>query len=256
MELDPGYAPAWAALARALYWVADQDARWDPKVEWPRAQAAAEKAIALAPDLADGYVARAQLRQTILMDWPGARADMERARALNPGFPTLLESYGVLLCTLGRLSEGVPALEQAAHLDPLSAEAATSLAIAYLGTGQLASRPRPAAARALELSGEHARAARTLGFALLLQGRLPEARAAFHRSTNTLFVAMGDMMVDHWLGRAAESRRGLDRLLALHGRGPRGATRSRRSSPGAGGRTTPSSGWAPPSTRTTRGSPT
>ena len=214
IEIDPGYAQAWAALASALFAAADQDVRYSPKVNWPKAQAAADRAIALAPDLADGYAARAQLRQMFLMDWEGARADLERARALNPGAPRLLEEYAVLLTTLGRMPEAVPLLQRAALLDPLSAEVPTSLAIAYLGSGQLP-LAAAAAAHALELEPEHGRAARTLGFALLLQGRLDEARTAFHRSSNDFFRAMGDAMVDHSLGRAAESQRALDSLLAL-----------------------------------------
>jgi len=213
--VDPGYAQAWAALASALFWAADQGGGgFDPKVDWPQAQAAAEKAIALAPDLSDGYEARALLRQNFLMDWEGARADLERARALKPGTPSLLELYAYLLSTLGRMQEAIPLLKQAGQLDPLSAEVQTSLAIAYLGMGQLP-LAQEAASHALDLAPEHARAARTLGFALLLQNRPEDARAAFHRSTNALFRTMGDAMVDHSLGRAAESQRALDSILAL-----------------------------------------
>ena len=51
--------------------------------------------------------------------------------------------------------------------------------------------------------------------ALLVWGVvLPEARAAFHRSSNPLFVSMGDVMVEHTLGHAAESQRTLDHTLA------------------------------------------
>ena len=211
--LDPNYAQAWAALASALYLAADQSATWDPKVEWPKARAAAEKAIALAPDRADGYAARALLRQNLLWDWPGARSDMERARALNPGTPGLLEEYGALLTTLGRLPEAVGALQQAALLDPLSAELPTLLAIAYLGGGEF-SLAEAAARHGLELSPEHGRAARTLGFALLLQNRAGEARAAFQRSSNEFFRTMGDALVEHSLGHAAASQRALDFILA------------------------------------------
>ena len=73
-------AAAWAALAVAIFWASDQapsarlaesDGRagYDPVQCWPRAVAAAEKAIALV------------LRMFILFDWPGARADLERASA-------------------------------------------------------------------------------------------------------------------------------------------------------------------------------
>jgi TolB-like protein len=212
VELDPGYAPAWAALSAAHYWAADQDPAWETRVEWPRAEAAAEKAIALAPDLAEGYSARALLRRAIHLDWTGARADLEKARAINPRAPGLVEAQGALLAMLGRLSEAFDTLQQAVQLDPLSANVQTSLATVHLGTGELA-LAEAAAARALELSPEHGRAARTLGFALLLQGRLPEARAAFHRSSNTFFVTMGDAMVEHALGHPAESDRALRRLL-------------------------------------------
>jgi TolB-like protein/tetratricopeptide (TPR) repeat protein len=212
VELDPSYAPAWAELAIAHFIAADQDPRWDPKVEWPKAQAAAERAIVLAPNLADGYVARARLRQSILLDWPGARADLEKARTLSPGTSAIIEEYAMLLATLGRLPEAVAALEQAALLDPLSANVQTELAIAFLGTGALP-KAEAAARRALEVSGEHTRAARTLGFALMLQHRLPEALAAFHRAANTFYNDMGDAMVEHSLGRPAEAEQALKRLL-------------------------------------------
>jgi hypothetical protein len=85
-------AAAWAALAVAIFWASDQapsarlaesDGRagYDPVQCWPRAVAAAEKAIALAPSLPEGHAGRGMLRMFILFDWPGARADLERASA-------------------------------------------------------------------------------------------------------------------------------------------------------------------------------
>jgi serine/threonine-protein kinase len=214
VELDPGYAQAWAALARARYWAADQDPAGNPDVEWPKALAAAERAIALAPLLADGYVARGLLRENALQDWPGARADFERARSLNPRSPEILLEFATLLAALGKLPEAIAAAKEAAALDPLAADIPSMLSSFYLGARQLG-LAEAAAAQALEVSPEHGRAARNLGFALLLQGRLPEARAAFHGSSPELYVRMGDVMVDHALGLAAESQRALDGILAL-----------------------------------------
>jgi len=133
VELDPGYAQAWAALARARYWAADQDPAGNPDVEWPKALAAAERAIALAPLLADGYVARGLLRENALQDWPGARADFERARSLNPRSPEILLEFATLLAALGKLPEAIAAAKEAAALDPLAASTA-QLATAH---GQL-----------------------------------------------------------------------------------------------------------------------
>lgn len=114
--------------------------------------------------------------------------------------------YASLLAAMGRSPEAIATLQKAAALDPLSADIPALLSAVYLGTGQLA-LAEAAASRALELSPENGRAARFLGFALLLDHRIPEARAAFHRSSNAFFVSMGDVMVEHSLGHAAESQR-------------------------------------------------
>ena len=180
VELDPGYAPAWAALGSARFWYGDASETSIASEETPKAEAAAEKAIALAPELADGYAVRSGLR-ALHLDWEGARADLERARALNPGGVEVQVQYGILLASLGRLPEAIAVFQKATLLDPLSAEGWVRLGICYLGLGKL-DLAEAAAKRALEISPEHDRAARTLGFAHLLGNRLEEARAAFHRS--------------------------------------------------------------------------
>jgi serine/threonine-protein kinase len=214
VALDPDYALAWADLAGALFWAADQDpVRHDPSRFWPRAQAAAERAVALAPDLPEGYTARGQLRTNIVKDWAGARADLERALSLSPDRADILGQYAWLLGAVGRLSEAIAALRKATALDPLAGNSWTLLSSLYIGTGELG-LAEAAARRALDVSPEHARAARNLGFALLLAGRSADARAAFQQSSNQFFRGMGDAMVEHQLGHRAESQRAVDRLLA------------------------------------------
>ncbi len=213
VSLDPGYAAAWAELSTAYFWAADQDpAHHDLTQELPKARAAAEKAIALAPEFAGGYSARGGLR-TLDHDWPGARADLERALSLNPGSVSGLVPYAWLLATLGNLPEAIAAGRKATALDPLFTESWTQLSAFYLGTGQL-DLAEAAAKRTLELSPEQGRAARNLGFALLLAGRPAEAQAAFQRSSNGFFRRMGDALLEHQLHHPAEAQRALDKLLA------------------------------------------
>ena len=95
VALDPGYAVAWAALARAIFFAADQtptagSSAYGLAQALPRAAEAANKAIALAPDLAEGWAARGLLRILGYQDWAGARADFERALVISPGDAEIL----------------------------------------------------------------------------------------------------------------------------------------------------------------------
>src|SRR5882672_788790 len=91
LALDPSYAPAWAGLSSAAYWVADSaDTSEAFTSGMQQSRLAADKAVQLAPALADGYVVRAFFRQGYSWDWEGARADIQRALALSPEAPDVL----------------------------------------------------------------------------------------------------------------------------------------------------------------------
>jgi tetratricopeptide (TPR) repeat protein len=215
VELDPKYAPAWAMLAKAIFWSADA-AGWylaGRQQDVARALDAADKAVELAPRLPDGYVARGFLRSVKTHEWAAARADFASALELGPGNSEALDAQGDLLATLGRLPEAIASLRKAAELDPLSPQTLWRLAYYHLAAGQ-AEEAREIASHALELFPQHAHTARTLGFALLLLGRLGEAQAAFDRSSLPAFRDMGTALVEHALGNAEKSQRALDHIAA------------------------------------------
>lgn len=214
VELDPKYAPAWAGLAKAIFRAADSvgwyhDARQN---DLERALAAADKAIALGPDLPDGYAARGFLRFNKTNNWTGAREDLARALALSPGNAEPMIDQGALFAALGRLPESIAILRKASELDPLS-EARWRLAFVHLGSGHL-EEGRATAQHTLDLFPEHAHAARTLGFALLLENRLDEAQVAFQRSSIPAFREMGTALVEHARGHPQESRQALEHIIA------------------------------------------
>ena len=219
VELDPKYAPAWAGVAKASFHVGEA-VGWhleSRENDFARTLAAADKAIELGPDLADGYAARGYLRVLKTTDWAGAQADLARALALSPGNADAIGSQGDLLATLGRLPEAIAALRRAAELDPLSVHAAWRLAWFHLGAGHV-EEAREIARRTLELFPEHAHTARTLGFVLLLEGSLDEAQAAFQRSTSEPFREMGTALVEHARGHARESQQVLEHIIATSGK--------------------------------------
>jgi len=130
VALDPGYAVAWAALARAIFFAADQtptagSSAYGLAQALPRAAEAANKAIALAPDLAEGWAARGLLRILGYQDWAGARADFERALVISPGDAEVLLESAYLIDSVGQLREAIAVLRKAIALDPLCAESWT-----------------------------------------------------------------------------------------------------------------------------------
>ena len=81
--------------------------------------AAAERAVALDPELGDAYAARGYLRGTNDWNWNGAEADLLKAVSLDPSDGRNQLRYGYLLATLNRLPEASAALGKCVDHDPL-----------------------------------------------------------------------------------------------------------------------------------------
>ena len=83
-ERDPSYAPAWAGLSQA--YARQADSGFVPVADgYRRAREAAEKALALDPQLVDAHLAMGSIRQTYDWDWEAADASFRRALDLEPG---------------------------------------------------------------------------------------------------------------------------------------------------------------------------
>jgi TolB-like protein/Tfp pilus assembly protein PilF len=211
IELDPGYAAAYAELAVAEALVSDRTV--NPAL-LQQAQATAEKAIAMAPDEADGYAARGFMRR-YEWDWTGAQADLEKALALDPGDIRVQTRYGLLLGSLGRLPESIAAMKKATSSDPLS-----SLAWDGLG-GELTYNRQFAAAhealqRALDIEPDSNYALNSLGTLQLLENNAAQALVTFGQIGDGVFGAAGIAMAEHTLGDPDASKQALDPLIAKY----------------------------------------
>ncbi len=217
---DPGFAPAWAGLAVALAASADYgDSSGQVANLKRRAIEAADRAVALAPDLPDAYGARGFVRAGILWDWPGVKSDFERSLALNPRQPDTLRRYGTwYLGATGRVSEGVAALLSATEHEPLFVYAWTDLALLHIKAGQMQAAGT-ALARALEIDPDNRLALRHLAVMHLLEGRPQEALAAAQRNPEPLWSTMGSALAYQDLGRDADSRAALAELERTQGHG-------------------------------------
>ena len=179
IELDPSYAAAYADLAIAEFEISDREAGAAQTEGRQKALAAAEEAIALDRDLAEGYSARGYLRYLITWDWAGAESDFQRALSLNPGDSDTLSNYSLLLAAVGRLPEAIAATRKATALDPLSASAWHCLGI-HLNATDSFRRRRQAFLRALEINPERELVHSDFGETSLL-GRDPKAALAEFR---------------------------------------------------------------------------
>ena len=184
IELDPTYAPAFSGLADCHNLLGENN-RHPPSVAFPRAQAAALKALALDPDLAEAHTSLAAAMVARDWDWPGADREYERAIELDRGYATAHQWYGTLLVLLGRTEEGIGHALEAVRLDPLSF-------ILYDSAGEALYYARHFEEatemyhRALELAPSFGQIHMDLGRSLELEGRYDDSIAEYRRGIEML----------------------------------------------------------------------
>ena len=119
IEIDPTYALAWAGIADA--WSAIGGIKAVPPAEaFPKAKAAALRALELDPALSDAHASLAYVRRLFDWDWPGAEAAFREAVRLNPSYAEGHRWYGQFLSGIARHDEAVREATRALELDPLS----------------------------------------------------------------------------------------------------------------------------------------
>jgi len=91
-----------------------------PREGFPRARAAALKALELDESSAQAHLALAAIKLYFDWDWTGAEKEFRRALELNPNLPEAHAHYGWYLQLFGRFEEGLAEGKRAAELDPLS----------------------------------------------------------------------------------------------------------------------------------------
>ena len=118
-DLDPTFAEAWAALADA-YKILDYLGVVAPEAAGPRIRAAAERALALDPELAAAHAALATVLIDFYHDWETAGHHHRRSVELDPGSGASLVWYAEYLRDQGRFDEALAMIEKAQAADPLS----------------------------------------------------------------------------------------------------------------------------------------
>jgi TolB-like protein/Tfp pilus assembly protein PilF len=134
IEKDPAYGPAYAGLADA-YAVLPNYSQTPGKEAYPKAEAAALKALEINDRLAEAHISLANVR--IWHRWGrGAESEFKRGLQLNPNYSTGHQWYSIYLSVLGRNEEAIVEMEKARELDPFSIIIATELGCPYLYSKQ------------------------------------------------------------------------------------------------------------------------
>lgn len=121
INLDPNYALAYTGLADAYIWQANFTFGADAEL-YAKAKTAADKALALDPNLADAHNSLGRIKYNYDWDWAGAEESFRRAIELNPNSVNAHQFYFRLLTTLGRYDEAYAEIYKAQELDPRSAD--------------------------------------------------------------------------------------------------------------------------------------
>ena len=126
IRLDPDYALALAERSEA--WTLIGDLTGEGKTAYPKARSDAERAVAIAPELAEAHAALGWAR--FFTEWKLADGlkEAQRAKELSPANPTANDLLARIYVYLANLTEAEKHARQAVEFDPLSHRAQNNLA--------------------------------------------------------------------------------------------------------------------------------
>ncbi|MGH8216372.1 MAG: hypothetical protein ACREPZ_11865 [Rhodanobacteraceae bacterium] len=119
IAIDPNFAAAWAGMARAYIYLADVYRA--PLSILPAMRGAAEKAVALNPELAEGHLQLGYIAMSYDLDFAKAKQELELAVKLGPSVAEAHALQGFYLLRVDRNpAEARKQLQIAQKLDPLN----------------------------------------------------------------------------------------------------------------------------------------
>ncbi len=121
LQIEPPYAQAYAGLAGAYVLLGQVPNDGLPPLEAaPKARAAAERALALDPNLGEAHAVLALIAFGFDWNFDAAEREFSRALELEPNNPTTHEWYGHYCIVRNRLPQAQEETTHALELDPVS----------------------------------------------------------------------------------------------------------------------------------------
>src|SRR5204862_8299205 len=179
-----------------------------PKEVFPKAKAAAMKALQLDESLGAAHISLGAYKLFYEWDWPGAELEARRAKELNPSYNKAIElntNYGEAnhyycqyLDVMGRSEEAIGEMTRALQFDPLAFVMYGEMGYSYYVSRQY-SKAIEATKKALDKDPNLAVARQALGNTLQQLGRYDEAIAELTKAKG---VSNDDPWMEADLGKA------------------------------------------------------
>jgi serine/threonine-protein kinase len=218
IRLDANYALAFARRSKAFMFYGDHIATRveDRNSSFDEGYADARRAIALAPDLAEGHLALALYFKIGALDFARANEEYERALALGPGDSRVLRESSGFAGNMGRVDTSVAAARHAVMLDPLNKQA-----YSILGTVLFDARQYDEAIGAyqhvLALDPDYIETSALLGFTYYNLGKFQSARESCETKPDDWEDQECLALTYEKLGRHADAEAMLAKLKAAQG---------------------------------------
>jgi TolB-like protein/DNA-binding winged helix-turn-helix (wHTH) protein/Flp pilus assembly protein TadD len=204
LNIDPQFASGWAELA--LVQVAFFYTFTSVSASTIRSEAAeaANKALALDPNLPDAHLAMARVLSHIDWDWSAAEVEFNRTVALDPANSDALLGLAKIAAINGHLDQALELSQRIIRQDPLNDGAYFTLATLQSRRGDYANA-EVTRRKALEINPTAATFHFWLGYALLAQGRASEALQEMRKEDDATIRRDGTMLALDALGRTHEA---------------------------------------------------
>jgi TolB-like protein/DNA-binding winged helix-turn-helix (wHTH) protein/Tfp pilus assembly protein PilF len=213
-EKDPQFAPAHAGLAYSYSVVAGW-AYLSPGEAYPKAKAAAQKALAIDRSLADAHFANAEVLHDYDWEWSKAEQEYLRGLELNPSSAIGHKLYAEFLTHSARFGEALSEIRKAQQLDPASLITNSFVCFAYMHAREF-EKAITECKKDLELDPQFVPAHDWLAYAYLFTHRYREATAEFRKamelSGNANYFLTGLGMASAFGGDKSEARKILAEL--------------------------------------------
>jgi serine/threonine-protein kinase len=179
IEKDPGYALAYAGMAEAYVLLPDYYAG-TPQDSFPRAKAAAKRALELDETLAEAHTTLGYALFISDRNYAESEREYQRAIELNTNYATARQWYANGLARMGKFEQAIAEGKRAQELDPLSIIINENLGEDYLYARQYDNAVEQLR-KTVEMDPNFFLSHYDLGVAYEMKGSFPEALAEYRR---------------------------------------------------------------------------